>query len=71
VRRREFIAGFGAAAWPLAAWAQRGDRVRRVGVLMGWSERDPKYHADFVAFIEALAQLGWTVGKSAYRAALD
>ena len=63
MRRREFIAGLGGAtAWRVVAHAQQPERQRHVGVLMGWSESDPKYHADFVAFTEALARFGWTVG---------
>jgi putative tryptophan/tyrosine transport system substrate-binding protein len=62
IRRREFIAGLGAAAWPLAARAQQGDRVRRVGVLTGASENDEK--AALSAFAQRLAGLGWTVGRN-------
>ena len=61
MRRREFIAGLGsAAAWPLAARAQQGDRVRRIGVLMSFDENDPEAKARISAFTQALGDLGWT-----------
>jgi putative ABC transport system substrate-binding protein len=61
LRRRDFIAGLGgAAAWPLAARAQQGDRVRRIGVLMPFDENDPLVKTGFSAFTQALADLGWT-----------
>jgi putative ABC transport system substrate-binding protein len=63
IRRREFIAGLGgAAAWPLAARAQQGDRVRRVGVLLPFDENDPR--ARLSEFTQALADLGWTDGRN-------
>ena len=65
MQRREFIAGFGSAvAWPLAAWAQQGDRVRRIGVLMSVDENDPTAKARISAFTQALADLGWTDGRN-------
>jgi len=65
MRRRDFIAGLGsAAAWPLAARAQQGDRVRRIGVLMPYDENDPLAKTLISAFIQALAGLGWTDGRN-------
>jgi putative ABC transport system substrate-binding protein len=66
LRRREFIAGLGgaAAAWPLAARAQQGERVRRVGVLMGGTENDPWLKSYLSAFTQALADLGPTDGRN-------
>ena len=65
LRRRDFIAGLGgAAAWPLAAGAQQGNRVRRIGVLMAFDENDPLAKSDVAAFTQALAGLGWTDGRN-------
>ena len=65
LRRREFMAALGgAAAWPLAARAQQGDRVRRIGVLMGGDENDPLNKTRLSAFTQALAGLGWTDGRN-------
>jgi putative ABC transport system substrate-binding protein len=65
MKRREFIAGLGgAAAWPLAARAQQGNRVRRIGVLAPGDENDPGVKAYLFAFTQALAGLGWTDGRN-------
>ena len=65
LRRREFNAGLGgAAAWPLAAWAQQGDRVRRIGVLMLGDENDPEGKRRLSAFTQALVGLGWIDGRN-------
>jgi putative ABC transport system substrate-binding protein len=65
IQRREFITLLGgAAAWPLAATAQQGNRVRRIGVLMGSDENDPLMKSALSAFTQALAGLGWTDGRN-------
>ena len=64
IRRRNFITLLGgAAAWPLAARAQQGDRVRRIGVLMVGDENDT-FKTWVSVFTQALADLGWTDGRN-------
>ena len=64
-RRREFITLLGgAAAWPLAAHAQQGEGVRRIGVLMAYDENDPAAKTIVSTFTQALAGLGWTDGRN-------
>src|SRR5262249_6243718 len=66
MKRREFITllGGAAAAWPLAARAQQGVAVRRIGVLMGWPESDAVAQAQVAAFRTDLQGLGWTEGRN-------
>jgi putative tryptophan/tyrosine transport system substrate-binding protein len=66
MKRREFIAllGGAAVAWPLAARAQQGDRMRRIGILMNLAADDPEGRARIEAFVQGLQQLGWTVGRN-------
>ena len=65
MRRREFIAGLGGAAvWPVAARAQQPDRVRRIGLLMPFAENEPVAKSRYSEFTQALADLGWTVGRN-------
>jgi putative ABC transport system substrate-binding protein len=63
MRRREFIAGLGSAvAWPMAARAQQRERMRRVGVLMPYIERDTDARLSY--FVQGLAQFGWIGGRN-------
>jgi putative ABC transport system substrate-binding protein len=65
MRRREFIAGLGsAAAWPMVARAQQGERVQRIGVLTAADENDPVWKPRISAFTQALADLGWIEGRN-------
>jgi putative tryptophan/tyrosine transport system substrate-binding protein len=64
-RRREFISLLsGAAAWPLAARAQQGERVRRVAFLHVYAENDPEVLPRIVAFRQGLEALGWTENRN-------
>jgi putative ABC transport system substrate-binding protein len=61
MKRREFITLLGGAAvWPLAARAQSGERIRRVGVLTNLTQNDSEGRARDEAFVQGLQQLGWT-----------
>ena len=65
MKRRAFITllGGAAATWPLVARAQQPNRMRRIGVLMYQEAADdPEAHVQNAAFLQALQQLGWTVG---------
>jgi len=65
MKRREFITLLGGvAAWPLAARAQQGERVRRIGILMPYPKGDPEMGIRVRAFREELGKLGWTDGAN-------
>jgi putative tryptophan/tyrosine transport system substrate-binding protein len=66
VRRRHFITllGAAAAAWPPAARAQQGERMRRIGVLATLPADNPDWQARLAAFLQGLQELGWGVGRN-------
>ena len=66
MRRRDFITVAGSAAvWPLVARAQQpADRVRRIGVMVGYAEDDPEAQARLAAFKQGLLTLGWSEGRN-------
>ena len=67
MRRRDFINGIvgSGAAWPLAALAQQGERMRRIGVLMNTPADDLEGQARIAAFHQGLQEWGWTLGRNA------
>ena len=67
MQRREFVALVSSAvavSWPLVVCAQRAERMRRIGVLMGYDESDSEAQAQIAAFRGGLQKLGWTEGHN-------
>jgi putative ABC transport system substrate-binding protein len=65
MQRRKFLTLLGSAtAWPLAARAQKAERIRRVGVLMNLAADDPEGQVRLAALHQGLQELGWTVGRN-------
>jgi putative tryptophan/tyrosine transport system substrate-binding protein len=65
IGRREFILlGGAAAAWPFAARAQQGERVRRIGVLMHTTSDEPDAQARYAGFLQGMQVAGWEVGRN-------
>ena len=66
MKRREFITLLGGAAiaWPLAARAQQGERMRRIGMLLPAAADDAEFRTRVGAFLEGLQQSGWTIGQN-------
>src|SRR6516225_706464 len=65
VQRRKFIVSLSSmAAWPLAAWAQQADRMRRIGLLMNRAADNAEGQDRIAAFHQGLQELGWSVGRN-------
>lgn len=66
IGRRQFLSALGgtAIAWPLAASAQQGERMRRIGVVMGYAESDPEGRAQVTALRQVLQEIGWMEGRN-------
>ena len=65
MKRREFITLLGcAAAWPLATYAQQGERMRRIGIILPAAADNAEFQTWVEAFLQALAQLGWVIGRN-------
>ena len=66
MKRRQFITllGGAAVAWPLAARAQQGERMRRIGILLPAAPDDAEFQSEVGAFLQGLAQSGWITGRN-------
>jgi len=66
MKRRTFIAALGGAvaAWPLVGHAQKGERMRRIGVLLPAAADDTHYQTWLGAFQQGLSQSGWNIGQN-------
>jgi putative tryptophan/tyrosine transport system substrate-binding protein len=65
MRRRDFLWLIGSAgAWPLTARAQQPERMRQIGVLLGYAEGDSEVRTHMAAFLNGLQKLGWTEGRN-------
>jgi hypothetical protein len=64
IRRRFITLLGGAATWPLVARAQEPEGMRRIGVLLNATADDAEYQARVGAFLQALALLGWSIGRT-------
>jgi putative ABC transport system substrate-binding protein len=64
LQRRDLftLLGGAAAAWPVAAWGQQKERVRRIGILMPFSKSDAAFQARVQVFRQELTKLGWAEG---------
>lgn len=68
MRRRDFIklVSGSPVAWPLPVLAQHNERVRRIGIVMGFAEGDPAGQAQVNAFRQQLRKLGWIEGVNVH-----
>ena len=64
MKRREFILGGAVSGWSFATHAQQNERVRRIGVILPATSSDTEFQTWLGAFLQALAQLGWTIGRN-------
>jgi putative ABC transport system substrate-binding protein len=67
MERRTFIKALGssaAAALPLVARAQQGERLRRIAIILPAAADDVEFQSWVGAFLQALAKFDWTIGRN-------